>query len=92
MASISIPQIIATPKDKVDEAVRGIRQELDERVAWFESHNGYRSATHTNANGVRYELLEEMGFVRALKIIPVTSLVERQVNAFACLIFLMRRV
>jgi excinuclease ABC subunit B len=28
-----------TPKDKIETAVQGIRHELDERVAWFESHN-----------------------------------------------------
>ena len=58
----------ATPKDKVDEAVRGIRQELDERVAWFESHNRLLEAQRIRMR-TEYdiELLEEMGFCTGIE-------------------------
>ena len=58
----------ATPKDKVAEAIRGIRQELDERVAWFESHNRLLEAQRIRMR-TEYdiELLEEMGFCTGIE-------------------------
>ncbi len=58
----------ATPKDKVAEAIRGIRQELDERVAWFESRNRLLEAQRIRMR-TEYdiELLEEMGFCTGIE-------------------------
>lgn len=58
----------ATPKDKVAEAVRGIRKELEDRVAWFESQNRLLEAQRIRMR-TEYdiELLEEMGFCTGIE-------------------------
>lgn len=58
----------ATPKDKIADAVRGIRQELDERITWFESHNRLLEAQRIRMR-TEYdiELLQEMGFCTGIE-------------------------
>ena len=58
----------ATPKDKVVSAVKGIREELEERVQWFESHNMLLEAQRIRMR-TEYdiELLEEMGFCTGIE-------------------------
>lgn len=57
-----------TPKDKIETAVQGIRHELDERVAWFESHNRLIEAQRIKMR-TEYdiELLQEMGFCTGIE-------------------------
>lgn len=57
-----------TPKDKVDGAIAGIRQELDERVAYFESQNMLLEAQRIRMR-TEYdiELLQEMGFCTGIE-------------------------
>ena len=58
----------ATPKDKVVSAVKSIREELEERVQWFESHNMLLEAQRIRMR-TEYdiELLEEMGFCTGIE-------------------------
>lgn len=58
----------ATPKDKVISAVKGIREELEERVQWFESQNMLLEAQRIRMR-TEYdiELLEEMGFCTGIE-------------------------
>lgn len=58
----------ATSRDKVEEAVRGIREELSERVAWFESQNLLIEAQRIRMR-TEYdiELLQEMGFCTGIE-------------------------
>ena len=58
----------ATPKDKVFSAVKGIREELEERVQWFESQNMLLEAQRIRMR-TEYdiELLEEMGFCTGIE-------------------------
>lgn len=58
----------ATPKDKIDTAVKGIRSELEERVAWFESQNMLLEAQRIKMR-TEYdiELLQEMGFCTGIE-------------------------
>lgn len=58
----------ATPKDKVVSAVKGIREELEERVQWFESNNMLLEAQRIRMR-TEYdiELLEEMGFCTGIE-------------------------
>ena len=58
----------ATPKDKVVSAVKGIREELEERVQWFESQNMLLEAQRIRMR-TEYdiELLEEMGFCTGIE-------------------------
>ena len=55
-------------KDKVANAVKGIRNELDERVSWFESKNMLLEAQRIRMR-TEYdiELLEEMGFCTGIE-------------------------
>jgi len=57
-----------TPKDKVDAAVKGIRKELEERVAYFESNNMLIEAQRIKMR-TEYdiELLQEMGFCTGIE-------------------------
>jgi len=57
-----------TPKDKIKRAVEGIRAELEERVAWFESRNLLLEAQRIRMR-TEYdiELLEEMGFCTGIE-------------------------
>jgi excinuclease ABC subunit B len=57
-----------TPKDKIESAVKGIRAELDERVAWFESQNKLIEAQRIRMR-TEYdiELLQEMGFCTGIE-------------------------
>jgi excinuclease ABC subunit B len=57
-----------TPKDKIESAVKGIRAELDGRVAWFESQNKLIEAQRIRMR-TEYdiELLQEMGFCTGIE-------------------------
>jgi excinuclease ABC subunit B len=57
-----------TPKDKIESAIGGIRQELDERVAHFESQNMLLEAQRIRMR-TEYdiELLQEMGFCTGIE-------------------------
>jgi excinuclease ABC subunit B len=57
-----------TPKDKIDSAIGSIRQELDERVAYFESQNMLLEAQRIRMR-TEYdiELLQEMGFCTGIE-------------------------
>ncbi len=57
-----------TPKDKIESAVAGIRAELEERVAWFESQNKLIEAQRIRMR-TEYdiELLQEMGFCTGIE-------------------------
>ena len=57
-----------TPKDKIDGAIGGIRKELDERIAYFESQNMLLEAQRIRMR-TEYdiELLQEMGFCTGIE-------------------------
>ncbi len=57
-----------TPKGKIERAVREIREELEERVAWFESQNLLLEAQRIRMR-TEYdiELLQEMGFCTGIE-------------------------
>lgn len=57
-----------TPKEKIEKAVAGIRAELEERVAWFESQNKLIEAQRIRMR-TEYdiELLQEMGFCTGIE-------------------------
>lgn len=57
-----------TPKDKIDRAIGGIRKELDERIAYFESQNMLLEAQRIRMR-TEYdiELLQEMGFCTGIE-------------------------
>ncbi|MGB1127644.1 MAG: excinuclease ABC subunit UvrB [Opitutales bacterium] len=57
-----------TPKDKIESAVQGIRCELDERIAQFESENKLIEAQRIRMR-TEYdiELLQEMGFCTGIE-------------------------
>jgi len=57
-----------TPKDKIESAIVGIRQELDERVAYFEKENKLIEAQRIKMR-TEYdiELLQEMGFCTGIE-------------------------
>ncbi len=57
-----------TPKHKIDGAIRGIREELEERVAYFEAHNKLIEAQRIRMR-TEYdiELLQEMGFCTGIE-------------------------
>jgi excinuclease ABC subunit B len=58
----------ATPKDKITGAISQIREELEERVAWFESQNLLLEAQRIRMR-TEYdiELLQEMGFCTGIE-------------------------
>ena len=57
-----------TPKEKLENAIEGIRQEFNERLAWFESHDKLLEAQRL-AQRTKYdlEMLEETGFVKGIE-------------------------
>jgi len=57
-----------TPKEKLAQAIEGIKREFDERVQWFESHNMLLEAQRL-AQRTKYdiEMLEETGFVKGIE-------------------------
>ena len=57
-----------TPKDKIESAIKGIREELEERVAYFESQNMLLEAQRIRMR-TEYdiELLQEMGFCTGIE-------------------------
>ena len=57
-----------TPKQKLAAAIDGIRQEFEERLAWFEKHDKLLEAQRL-AQRVKYdlEMLEETGFVKGIE-------------------------
>lgn len=57
-----------TPKAKIDKAIHGIRQELEEQVAYFESQNRLIEAQRIRMR-TEYdiELLQEMGFCTGIE-------------------------
>ncbi len=57
-----------TPKDKIENAISGIKQELAERIAWFESQNMLLEAQRIKMR-TEYdiELLQEMGFCTGIE-------------------------
>jgi len=57
-----------TPKDKIESAIGGIRQELEERVAYFEKENKLIEAQRIKMR-TEYdiELLQEMGFCTGIE-------------------------
>lgn len=57
-----------TPKEKTKRAIEGIRQEYEERVAWFEKNNQLLEAQRLSQR-TKYdlEMLEETGFVKGIE-------------------------
>ncbi len=57
-----------TPKEKLEHAIEGIRQEFNERLEWFESHDKLLEAQRL-AQRTKYdlEMLEETGFVKGIE-------------------------
>lgn len=57
-----------TPKEKIEHALEGIRQEFDKRLEWFEKNNKLLEAQRL-AQRTRYdiEMLEETGFVKGIE-------------------------
>ena len=58
----------ATPKQKIQAAIEGIRREYDERVAWFEANNKLLEAQRlTQRTKYDLEMLEQTGFVNGIE-------------------------
>ncbi len=57
-----------TPKEKLAHAITQIKSELEERLAWFESHNKLLEAQRLQQR-TKYdlEMLEETGFVKGIE-------------------------
>ena len=57
-----------TPKNKLEQAIVKIKAELEERLAWFESHNKLLEAQRL-AQRTKYdlEMLQETGFVKGIE-------------------------
>lgn len=57
-----------TPKEKLEHAIEGIREEFTERLEWFESHDKLLEAQRL-AQRTKYdlEMLEETGFVKGIE-------------------------
>ena len=58
----------ATPKQKIQAAIESIRQEYEERVAWFEANNKLLEAQRLSQR-TKYdlEMLEQTGFVKGIE-------------------------
>lgn len=58
----------ATPKERIQHAINGIRREFDERIAWFEKHDKFLEAQRL-AQRTKYdlEMLEQTGFVKGIE-------------------------
>lgn len=58
----------ATPKQKIQAAIEGIRREYDERVAWFEANGKLLEAQRlTQRTKYDLEMLEQTGFVKGIE-------------------------
>lgn len=58
----------ATPKQKIQTAIEGIRREYDERVAWFEANDKLLEAQRlTQRTKYDLEMLEQTGFVKGIE-------------------------
>ena len=58
----------ATPKQKIQAAIEGIRREYDERVAWFEANDKLLEAQRlTQRTKYDLEMLEQTGFVKGIE-------------------------
>lgn len=58
----------ATPKQKIQAAIKGIRREYEERVAWFEANNKLLEAQRlTQRTKYDLEMLEQTGFVKGIE-------------------------
>ena len=58
----------ATPKQKIQAAIEGIRREYDDRVAWFEANNKLLEAQRlTQRTKYDLEMLEQTGFVKGIE-------------------------
>ena len=58
----------ATPRQKIQAAIEGIRREYDERVAWFEANNKLLEAQRlTQRTKYDLEMLEQTGFVKGIE-------------------------
>ena len=57
-----------TPKDRLQQAIEGIKHEFNERMEWFESHDKLLEAQRL-AQRTKYdiEMLEETGFVKGIE-------------------------
>lgn len=57
-----------TPKQKLEHAIEGIKQEFDERMKWFEDHDKHLEAQRL-AQRTKYdiEMLEQTGFVKGIE-------------------------
>lgn len=57
-----------TPKQKLERAIIGIKQEFEERLAWFEEHDRLLEAQRLSQR-TKYdiEMLEETGFVKGIE-------------------------
>lgn len=57
-----------TPKEKLEHAVEGIKQEFEQRMEWFEKHDKLLEAQRL-AQRTKYdiEMLEETGFVKGIE-------------------------
>ena len=58
----------ATPKEQIMYAINEIKQEFDERIAWFERNNKFLEAQRLRQR-TKYdvEMLEETGFVKGIE-------------------------
>lgn len=58
----------ATPKERLQSAIENIKQEFEQRLAWFESNDKHLEAQRL-AQRVKYdiEMLEETGFVKGIE-------------------------
>ncbi len=58
----------ATPRERILQAIEGIRAEFDERLDWFEKHDKLLEAQRL-AQRTKYdiEMLEETGFVKGIE-------------------------
>ena len=57
-----------TPQDKMQRALKAIREELDERVIWFESHAKFLEAQRIKMRTeFDLEMMQEMGFCSGIE-------------------------
>ncbi|NLA42826.1 excinuclease ABC subunit UvrB [Candidatus Saccharibacteria bacterium] len=58
----------ATPKERIEHAIKGIQAEYEDRLAWFEKHNKHLEAQRLSQR-TKYdlEMLKETGFVKGIE-------------------------
>jgi excinuclease ABC subunit B len=57
-----------TPHDKMQRALKAIREELDERIVWFESQNKFLEAQRVKMRTeFDLEMMQEMGFCNGIE-------------------------